>query len=35
MHIVKAFTQLRVRKILNVSILKWYTRDARSLVEWN
>jgi hypothetical protein len=35
MHIVKAFTQLHVRKILNVSILKWYTRDARSLVEWN
>jgi hypothetical protein len=35
MHLVKAFTQLRVRKIPNGYILKWYTRDARSFIEWD
>jgi hypothetical protein len=35
MHLVKAFTQLHVRKIPNGYILKRYTRDARSFVEWD
>jgi hypothetical protein len=35
MHLVKAFTQLHVMKIPNVYILKRYTRDARSFVEWD
>jgi hypothetical protein len=35
MHLVKAFTQLHVRKITNGYILKWYTRDARSFIEWD
>jgi hypothetical protein len=35
MHLVKAFTQLHVRKIPNGYILKQYARDARSFVEWD
>jgi hypothetical protein len=35
MHLVKAFTQLHVRKIPNGYILKRYTRDARSFVQWD
>jgi hypothetical protein len=35
MHLVKAFTQLHIKKIPNVYILKRYTRDARSFVEWD
>jgi hypothetical protein len=34
-HLVKEFTQLPVRKIPSAYILKRYTRDARSFVEWN
>jgi hypothetical protein len=34
-HLVKAFTQLHVRKIPSAYILKWYTRDSRSFVEWD
>jgi hypothetical protein len=35
MHLVKVFTQLHVRKIPNGYILKQYTHDARSFVEWD
>jgi hypothetical protein len=35
MHLVKPFTQLQITKILREYILKWYTRDARSFVEWD
>jgi hypothetical protein len=35
MHLVKAFTQLHVRKIPSAYILKRYTHDARSFVEWD
>jgi hypothetical protein len=35
MHLVKAFTQLHIRKIPNGYILKRYTRDVRSFVEWD
>jgi hypothetical protein len=35
MHPVKAFTQLHVRKIPNGYILKRYTDDARSFIEWD
>jgi hypothetical protein len=35
MHLVKAFTQLYVRKIPIGYILKQYTHDARSFVEWD
>jgi hypothetical protein len=35
MHLVKAFTQLHIRKIPNVYILKRYTCDVRSFVEWD
>jgi hypothetical protein len=35
MHLVKAFTQLHIRKIPNGYILKRYTCDARSFVEWD
>jgi hypothetical protein len=35
MHLVKAFTQLHVRKIPSAYILKRYTRDVRSFVEWD
>jgi hypothetical protein len=35
MHLVKAFTQLHVRKIPNGYILKRHTHDARSFVEWD
>jgi hypothetical protein len=34
-HLVNAFTQLHDRKIPNGYILKRYTRDARSFVEWD
>jgi hypothetical protein len=34
-HLVKAFTQLHIRKIHNGYILKRYTHDARSFVEWD
>jgi hypothetical protein len=33
MHLVKAFTQLHVKKIPNVYILKWYTCNAKSFIE--
>jgi hypothetical protein len=35
MQLIKAFTQLHVRKIPNGYILKQYTCDARSFVEWD
>jgi hypothetical protein len=35
MHLVKAFTQLQIDKIPNKYILKRYSRDARSVVEWD
>jgi hypothetical protein len=35
MHLVKAFTQLHVRKIPSAYILKRYTHDAGSFVEWD
>jgi hypothetical protein len=35
MHLVKVFTQLHIRKIPNGYILKQYTYDARSFVEWD
>jgi hypothetical protein len=35
MHLVKPFTQLQITKIPREYILKWYTRDARSFVEWD
>jgi hypothetical protein len=35
MHLVKAFTKLHVRKIPSAYILKRYTRDARSFIEWD
>jgi hypothetical protein len=35
MHLVKAFTQLHVKKIPNGYILKQYTHDARSFIEWD
>jgi hypothetical protein len=35
MHLVKAFTQLHVRKIPSAYTLKQYPRDARSFVEWD
>jgi hypothetical protein len=35
MHLVKVFTQLHVRKIPSAYILKWYTHDARSFIEWD
>jgi hypothetical protein len=34
-HVVKAFTQLHVRKIPSAYILKQYTRDVRSFIEWD
>jgi hypothetical protein len=35
MHLVKAFTRLHVRKIPSAYILKRYTHDARSFIEWD
>ncbi|XP_039816252.1 protein FAR1-RELATED SEQUENCE 5 isoform X8 [Panicum virgatum] len=35
MHIIRAFTQLQVRKIPEKYILKRYTRDAREEVMWD
>jgi hypothetical protein len=35
MHLLTAFTQLQIKKILSKYILKCYTRDARSYVEWD
>jgi hypothetical protein len=35
MHLVKAFTQLHVRKIPSAYILKRYTHNARYFVEWD
>jgi hypothetical protein len=35
MHLLRAFTCLQIKKILSKYILKHYTRDARSYVEWN
>jgi hypothetical protein len=35
MHLVKAFTQLQSRKLPNRCLLKHYTRDAKSFVEWD
>jgi hypothetical protein len=31
----KVFTQLLIRKVPNKYILKCYTRDGRSFVEWD
>jgi hypothetical protein len=35
MHLLRAFTWLQIKKILSKYILKRYTRDARSYVEWD
>jgi hypothetical protein len=35
MHLVKVFTHLQIKKIPSKYILKRYTRNARSYVEWN
>jgi hypothetical protein len=35
MHLVKVFTHLQVDKIPGKYILKWYTRGARYVVEWD
>ena len=35
MHIIRVFTHLQVRKILEKFILKRYTRDAREEVMWD
>jgi hypothetical protein len=35
MRLIKAFTQLHIRKIPSAYILKRYTHDARSFVEWD
>jgi hypothetical protein len=35
MHLVKAFTELQIKKILSKYILKRYSRDARSIVSWD
>ena len=35
MHLVKAFTHLQIKKIPSKYILKRYTRDAKSFVEWD
>jgi hypothetical protein len=35
MHLVKAFTQLQIKKILSKYILKHYSRDAQSIVGWD
>jgi hypothetical protein len=35
MHLVKTFTQLHVRKIPSAYILKQYTHDGRSFIQWD
>jgi hypothetical protein len=35
MHLVKAFTQLQIKKIPSKYILKCYSRDASSIVGWD
>jgi hypothetical protein len=35
MHLVKAFTQLQIKKILSKYILKRYSRDAWSIDGWD
>jgi hypothetical protein len=35
MHLVKAFTQLHAKKIPSAYILKRYTCDIRSFIEWD
>jgi hypothetical protein len=35
MHIIRAFTHLQVRRILEKYILKRYTRNAREEVTWD
>jgi hypothetical protein len=35
MHLVKAFTHLHIKNMPRKYILKWYTRNARSYVEWD
>jgi hypothetical protein len=35
MRLIKAFTQLHIRKIPSAYIVKRYTRDDRSFVEWD